>query len=79
MMKPRKKRPVTKPIYSRGTRFPPEMDDWIRKAALDTQRTFSDMVIYLCARGIEALENDERDRAEGRKLREEHEQKRKKG
>ena len=54
---------------ARGVRFPIPLYDRLRSLATFTQRTFSDMVIYACTKGLSVLEQEEHDRVEGERLR----------
>lgn len=49
----------------RGIRFPDAEHRRYALMARESQRTFQDMVLYLCRRGAQAVEQDERDRQAG--------------
>jgi hypothetical protein len=57
----------------RGIRFPEDLRLRLVELAADTQRTFSDMVIHLVRRGLQAADQDEADRRTGERLRRQRE------
>lgn len=61
--------PPPDPGAPRGVRFPTPLHERVTELAASSQRTFSDMVLYLCRRGLEAMDQDERDRGAGERLR----------
>lgn len=69
----KQQRPITNPHPSegkpRGIRFPDEEYDKYMAMAKASRRTFNDMILYLCARGSERVEQDAKDLAEGRRRR----------
>lgn len=64
------RRPSTSsPGAPRGIRFDDELRDRLMELAAATQRTFSDMVLHLVRRGLDAVNQDEKDRLEGERAR----------
>ncbi len=57
----------------RGIRFPEPLRLRLAELAASTQRTFSDMVIHAVLKGLVVLEQEERDRAAGERLRRQRE------
>ena len=53
----------------RGVRFPPALHARLMRLAAETQRTFSDMVLYATLRGLGAMAQDETDRKAGERAR----------
>jgi len=57
----------------RGIRFPEPLRQRLMQLAAETQRTFSDMVIYAIRKGLVVLEQEERDRKAGERMRRQRE------
>jgi hypothetical protein len=57
------------PGAPRGIRFPDPLHKRLAADAARTQRTFSDMVIYLVRKGYELADLEERDRQAGERAR----------
>lgn len=69
------RRPPDEEAKPRGIRFPRGLRERLTEDAAETQRTFSDMVIYLVRKGYELVDLEERDRAAGEHVRRARERK----